>query len=170
MKFEDIPQMTRDGNYRVHVSWKYLEEQIKRDYDDLEIDLDPDFQRAHVWSEEQQRRFVEFKLRGGTGSDELRFNCAGWQNDYRGPYVLVDGKQRLEAVRKFMRDELEIFDGAKFSDFEDSIRVTKTRFIWCVNDLKTRKEVLQWYLDINTGGVVHSDEEIEKVRKLLEKE
>ena len=36
-----------------------------------------------------------------------------------------------------------------------------------VNNLKTRAEVLQWYLDLNTGGVVHTDEEIEKVKQLL---
>jgi hypothetical protein len=37
-----------------------------------------------------------------------------------------------------------------------------------INDLKTKAEVLQWYLDFNTGGTVHSDEEITRVRKMLE--
>ena len=36
-----------------------------------------------------------------------------------------------------------------------------------VNNLQTRREVLQWYLDLNDGGVVHSSDEIERVRKLL---
>ena len=36
--------------------------------------------------------------------------------------------------------------------------------------LKTRKEVLQWYLDFNTGGVIHTDKEINKVKDLLRKE
>jgi hypothetical protein len=39
-----------------------------------------------------------------------------------------------------------------------------------INDLKTKKEVLQWYLDFNTGGTVHTEEEIVKVKKLLEQE
>jgi hypothetical protein len=39
-----------------------------------------------------------------------------------------------------------------------------------VNDLKTREEVLQWYLDLNSGGVVHTEEELNRVREMLEKE
>jgi len=39
-----------------------------------------------------------------------------------------------------------------------------------VNDLQTRAEVLQWYIDFNSGGVVHTAEEIARVKALLEKE
>jgi hypothetical protein len=39
-----------------------------------------------------------------------------------------------------------------------------------MTDSKTRAEVLQWYLDLNTGGVVHTDEEIAKVERMLEAE
>jgi len=37
-----------------------------------------------------------------------------------------------------------------------------------VNNLKTRKEVLQWYIEFNSGGTVHTDAEIQRVKKLLE--
>lgn len=37
-------------------------------------------------------------------------------------------------------------------------------------DLSTRAEVLKLYLLLNSGGVVHSTEEIARVRKLLERE
>jgi hypothetical protein len=40
-------------------------------------------------------------------------------------------------------------------------------FDFIVNDLRTRKEVLQWYLDLNTGGTIHTSDEIEKVKRLL---
>jgi len=39
-----------------------------------------------------------------------------------------------------------------------------------INDLPTRKDVLQWYLQMNTGGTVHTEEEINRVKMLLEKE
>lgn len=172
MDFKDIPQFTRDGNYRVNVSWNYLEEALAG-YQDRKgtacLDLEPDFQRGHVWKESNQRAFVEHVLRGGMGSKEIRFNCTGWMKDFRGPFVIVDGKQRLEAARKFLRNELKVF-GHYFKEFTGSIRMVKTDFIFNINDLETRKEVLQWYLDINTGGVVHTPEEIQKVRDLLAKE
>ena len=34
--------------------------------------------------------------------------------------------------------------------------------------VKTREEVLSWYLDLNSGGTVHTEEELTKVRGLIE--
>jgi hypothetical protein len=168
MNFKDIPRFTRDANYRINVGLDYIEDWINRERSELKLDLDPDFQRSHVWTEKQQERFVEFMLRGGKGCNELRFNCVGWMTSFDGPFVLVDGKQRLEAVRKFLRDELKVF-GQYCSEF-GKLRLADCDFIIMINELKTRKEVLQWYLDINTGGVVHTEEEIIKVQELLKKE
>jgi len=39
-----------------------------------------------------------------------------------------------------------------------------------VNNLKTKAEVLRWYLEMNTGGVVHTQDEVDKARALLEYE
>jgi hypothetical protein len=169
MKWSDIPQLTRDGNYQVHQSWDSLEDWVKRERGELQLNLDPDFQRGHVWSETQQKKYVEFKLRGGKGSDILRLNCVGWMKDFQGPFELVDGKQRLEAVRKFLRDDLKVF-GHHYSEFEGVFYWSDYNFIVQVNSLETREKVLQWYLDINTGGVVHTSEEIDKVKSLLENE
>jgi hypothetical protein len=36
-----------------------------------------------------------------------------------------------------------------------------------VNNLKTEKEVLQWYIDMNAGGTPHTTEEIDRVKKLI---
>lgn len=90
--------------------------------------------------------------------------------------VIVDGKQRLEAIRKFLRGELKAF-GYYIQEFEDYknkegkiVLSYKYELIFHINDLQTRKEVLQWYLDLNAGGVVHTPEELDKVRKLLEAE
>jgi hypothetical protein len=183
MRFEEIPQFTRWANYQVNVSWDYLEkhiESLSAEGSNFVLDLDPDFQRAHVWTEEQQRRYVEYILRGGKASRQLLFNCAGWNSRIKncGPYVLVDGKQRLESVRKFMRGDLSIFHNGfcgnkkplTIHDFENRPRITGADFLWSVNDLETRKEILQWYLDLNTGGTIHTEEEINKVKKLLNKE
>ena len=169
MRLQDIPQFTSDGNYQINQPWDSLEAWLARERDEVEIDLNPDFQRGHVWSELQQIRFVEFCLKGGKGSNTIRFNCCGWMQDFRGPFELVDGKQRLEAVRKFMRNELPAF-GFTIEQYEGKFPFARYDFLIRVNDLPTRREVLQWYLDINTGGVVHTDTEIAKVRDLLEQE
>lgn len=175
MKFTDIKKLTNIGNYSIDVSWISLERHLERWISEKHssLDLNPDFQRAHVWNEKQQKMYVEFKLRGGNGADELILNCNGWMDDFRGPFVLVDGKQRLEAVRKFLRGELAIFhseekpDGYTINDFEDKLK-WNPKFTFSVNNLKTREEVLRWYLELNTGGTVHTDEEINKVKQMLD--
>lgn len=173
-RFRDIPQMTQDAPYAVDVGWDYLECHLERmaetDRGNFSaIDLDPDFQRAHVWTDAQQVAFVEFKLRGGMGSHEIRFNHPGWMSDWKGAFVLVDGKQRLEAVRRFLRDDIPAF-GHRFSEYTDRLRMTDPSFRIMINTLPTRADVLQWYLDINSGGVAHTPDEIARVRTLLEAE
>jgi hypothetical protein len=109
------------------------------------------------------------------GIQERRFSqhCGmmnlGFAQADRGPFVLVDGKQRLEAVRSFLRDEVPVFGGHKCSQLEGRIP-NSAFFYFNVNDLGTNAEVLQWYLDLNTGGVVHTTEELDKVRAMLAQE
>jgi uncharacterized protein with ParB-like and HNH nuclease domain len=133
------------------------------------LDLTPDFQRQHVWTLEQQSAYVEYILRGGMSGRELYFNCVGWMGDYKGPFVIVDGKQRLEAVRKYLRNEIPILNGVYHKDFEDRLPST-AQFILCINNLPTRAEVLQWYLEMNSGGTPHTQEELDKVKFLLQEE
>ena len=169
--FADIPQFTRDGNYQVNVSWNDLQHWIDRNRNDrlFVFDMDPDFQRGHVWTEEQQSRYVEFILKGGKSSRVIYWNCPGWMRDFRGPFQLVDGKQRVSAVLRFLRNELPAF-GYLINEYTGNLRLAREDFLFNVNDLNTRAQVLQWYLDLNAGGVVHTSEEIDKVRKLLDAE
>jgi hypothetical protein len=63
---------------------------------------------------------------------------------------------------------LKVF-GHTFNEFED-IMGWRYDFVIVVNSLATRREVLQWYLDINAGGVVHTEAELQHVRNLLKRE
>ena len=168
-RYRDIPQFTRDSNYHVDISWDYMFNGWLADMvNSANLNIDPDFQRGHVWSENQQIRYCEFILRGGKSSKELYFNAPNWPTMNDKPMVLVDGKQRLEAVRRFMFNEIPVF-GYFCHEFEDRLDMIKARFSVNINNLETDAEVLQWYLDLNDGGVVHTEAELEKVRKMLAK-
>jgi hypothetical protein len=131
-------------------------------------DLNPDFQRAHVCTEEQQSKYVEFILRSGQSGRDIHFNCKGWMRQFDGVLVIVDGKQRLNAVLSFLSDKIPAF-GRLLSGYEDKLPFDAS-FNFHINDLSTRKDILQWYLDLNEGGVVHTAEELEKVKMLLARE
>lgn len=170
MKYEDIKQFIPGGNYCVDVGWDYLTSWMKNQQDYTTVDLDPDFQRGHVWDTQKKQDYVEYVLRGGQSSRDIWWNCAGWQTkDFKHPLVLVDGKQRLTAVTDFLTNNLKVF-GSLRSEFTDRIRMAGPSFRVHVNNLQSRAEVLQWYLEMNAGGVVHTKEELDKVRVLLKKE
>jgi hypothetical protein len=139
------------------------------------LDVNPDFQRGYVWTLEQKQRFVEYMLQGGMSGRDLYFNAPHWNRGDFGPesdhpdswYVLVDGKQRLDAALGFLNNEFPIFDGNYRRDYTDRIRGVISGFKWHVNDLPTREACLKWYLEMNSGGTVHADSELDRVRDML---
>ena len=171
LRFRDIKPFTRESSYEVDVQLNYLEEHIRTYIDDYGLELNPDFQRGHVWTEAQQVAFVEFLLRGGKSGYDVYFNHDHWRMP-RGKgkgdsFVCVDGLQRITACRKFVNNKIKAF-GHYRREYTDSPGLIRLRFH--VNDLKTRAEVLTWYLEFNAGGTIHTEAELDRVRNLLEKE
>ncbi len=181
VRFSDVPKFTHGGSYAVDVGLSLLEGWLERQSSDFLVDLDPDFQRGHVWTEEQHIRYVEFLLRGGQSQLTLYWNHPAYMSDKSAgsdldeQMVLVDGKQRLTACLKFMRNEIPVFGHylREYSDPNDlrgALGMSGARLRMNVNNLQTRREMLQWYLDLNDGGVVHTKDEIARVRGLLDEE
>ena len=167
MDFRDIPQFPR-AHYTIDIEWRRLARFLAEDCEGL--DLNPDYQRAHVWTEEQKRAYVEYILKGGDVARTVIVNAPKWEpHGYEGA-TLVDGKQRLSAILDFMENRLPIFGGNRYCDFTGWIRTVNARVQWSVVILPTRAELLQLYLNINAGGTPHAPEEINRVRELLAKE
>lgn len=169
--FRLIPEYVREGSWQCDFEIDRVLPWLERQNEekDYPIDLDPDFQRPYCWTEEQQIAWLEHILRGGRSGRVLYFNHPGWQGDYGGTLVLVDGKQRIEALRRLMNNEIKIF-GYYFNEYTDKPRGCSSTILINVNTLKTRKEVIDWYLQMNGGGTPHTKEELEKARKLMELE
>lgn len=169
LSYQSLPRFTRNPSYRINVDWHYLESTISHWSNDnlCPIDLNPDFQRDYVWTLEQQIKYVEYALKGGSSGREIYFNCVGWQTTFKGPFVIVDGKQRLHAVREFLANKIPVFGDYYHKDIEGRLPTTAF-FYFSINDLPTRKEVLQWYLEMNTGGTIHTQKEIDKVKQMVE--
>lgn len=77
------------------------------------IDLDPDFQRRERWSPEKQSGLIEsFLLNVPVPPIYLA-------EDEYGQYSVVDGKQRLTAIRAFMTERLQLRELEKFTELEN---------------------------------------------------
>jgi hypothetical protein len=170
-RLRDIPQLIPGGSYNVNVPWHSLE-RFLAGWIEQGLDIDPEFQRGHVWDEAKQIAYVEFVLRGGRSSRTILFNNPNWHitqvPDEDEHFVLVDGKQRLEAVRRFVGNQLPAF-GRLLMEYADELPpMCGPDFVFSMNTLRTKAEVLEWYLQLNSGGVVHTEAELKRVRKLLE--
>jgi len=180
LKLNEIPPLTKSSPYSINVPLDMIEVNIERYANSVckgGLDLEPDFQRGRVWSEQTQVKYIQHLLRGGGSGRDIYFNCAGWMNDFRGQMVIVDGKQRLEAVRKFMRGELKVFptldipecEGFTYKEIENIEYLTGMRIclIFNINDLHRREDILHWYLEMNEGNIAHTHEELERVRRMI---
>lgn len=172
MKFTDIPQLlTNKANYKVDVGFKYFSKTINQYIEEYGLILNPEFQRGHVWAEEQQEKYIEYVLKGGTSGKEIFFNKPSWhckaKTDYD-EFVCVDGLQRITAIMKFQANELKVF-GLYYNEFEGDPREVTTRMSIRINDLQYEKDVLQWYIEMNEGGTPHTKEEIQKVKDMVSK-
>jgi hypothetical protein len=170
-KLADIPQFTR-ANYSVHVEWSYLEKHFETF---PEMELDPPYQRGYVWTQEQQIAYLEYQLRGGISGSDIFWNCTTWDTTMDTPVELVDGKQRISAVLGFLHNKIPAF-GRLFKEYEDhkhGLRAHLARFYFHIHSLTDPLEVVQWYIDMNTGGSVHTPKDLEpafEIRNKLRKE
>lgn len=152
-------------------------------FDRPDLDLNPVFQRGNVWTTEQKIAFVEnFLRRPQAVNRKIYFNDGGLFNQLEkndtndfiaGKWVCLDGLQRLTALLDFM-------DG-KFACFDEKVTWDKIQKApnkhEILNDsnldvyqlyMKTNQEVIEFYIDFNSAGTPHSEDEIERVKKLLD--
>lgn len=169
MKFKDISKFTKTPQYRVDIPLEDFQDQIEKYTSKYNLQLNPDFQRGNVWNESQQIAYMEFLLRGGRTGIDIYFNMAGWMSNWKGDFTCVDGLQRITAILKFINNEISVFNHY-ISDYEDKLRMADCYLTFHINNLQTKSEVLTWYIEMNSGGTIHTESEINRVKKLLNEE
>lgn len=169
MKWNEIPKFKEVGIINpVNYGFVSYVDFIKYQIENYNLQLSPEFQRGHVWTKEQQEKYIEFVLRGGKSGRDFYFN---W-NRKTDEFVCVDGLQRTTAFIRFIAGEIKAF-GQYFNEFSFSKRETggnplpEFRVNVYTNCLESTKEILEWYIDMNSGGTPHTTDEIERVRKMI---
>lgn len=149
------------------------------------LQLTPDFQRGLVWTQEQRVQYIEGLLSGAMGMHGrlITFNCSSYghaldaETDIPG-MVCLDGLQRLSAVRDFIGRkfkvcpalDLEQGEGVEwdyFSDTRYSMERIGNGLIFQILNFVRKKDVLNYYLMLNSGGTAHSPEEIQRITQML---
>jgi hypothetical protein len=131
-----------------------------------QITLNPDFQRRDRWSVEQQSRLIESIFMN------VPIPPVFLGEDKYGSYVVLDGRQRLTAIRDFMNntltlEKLEVWDQLNGTRYQDLVKkgldkhLTR-RFVPAIVILKESSPVVKYdvFDRLNTGGIKANDMEI----------
>lgn len=77
------------------------------------IELNPKFQRRDAWSPDRKSRFIESLILGFPIPQVILAE----RKDKKGAYIVIDGKQRLLAIRQFCAEvEDDVFKNLKLED------------------------------------------------------
>lgn len=137
------------------------------EYDDVYIV--PEYQRNLVWSLEQKQDLVMSVLLGNPICDFLFKEIVDRKND-KFTYYIIDGQQRLNALREFalgnfaLKDgrflkDLNAWDGRSFFEYNTFIGLK-------IRDISLEDEV-KIYPQRNAGGTTHTKAEIELAKEFL---
>jgi hypothetical protein len=158
----DIPKFVSEF-YTMTLEWHALERWITNEIEESNLEINPPFQRGYVWNEEQKIRYVEYILKNGTSSRDIYFNNPIYFHNEKAQaykdYVCVDGLQRITAVRDFMTNKFPVFGQYYRKDFKH--KRFPTGFFNChIAQIIKESDVMQWYIDLNTGGTVHTEKDL----------
>ncbi len=167
----EIQENVPDCTYHVNIGIGWLKKAIKQ----YSVNIDPPYQRGYIWTEEQEKKFVGACLENYNTIPPFWFN---WKNKKfeRDSCEVVDGKQRIKASLRWLDCEIPaVCPCGTIVWYEELDEIdlrgisTGVMFDWNFVELN-RIEVMQFYLRLNCGGTIHTEEDLNRVRKLIENE
>ena len=124
----------------------------------------PPWQRQEVWTVEQSRRFVESQFLG-LGCGYYVITSSDWfDNGDLKPMSawLLDGQQRISALRDFLIGNMTVFGNVLFSGMSlaEQLRFKRISFPCFELDYTDNEDALKELYDrLNFGGTPHSPEQ-----------
>lgn len=129
-------------------------------------DMNPEYQREYVWTEEDKVKLVDSIFRN-IDIGKFVFVHNSYHDEYL--YQILDGKQRIRAILDFYENRFP-YKGKFFNDL--SVRdqnwfCDKTIAVAEV-ERASKQDLLRYFIILNTAGKTMSEEHIQRVRELAE--
>lgn len=159
-----------------------------------QLDMNPPYQRGHVWTDEQRRALIKSWIMGipvgavilnKRDTEEWRKNTGYEATGVGDVWGVVDGKQRIETARMWFNGEIRVplswFHESDVDDWADSLGLVSYRGLalpmqrhqgtsWFLpvieGTLPTPEAEAELFLLVNGGGTVQEPEVMERARKL----
>ena len=131
------------------------------------VDFEPEYQRDFVWSKEQKVALIDSIFRN-IEIGKFSFIKKDYSNDLF--YEILDGKQRLTALREFYENRFTYKDKT-FDElgFRDQIWFKNFNISWGeTEEPEDRKRIYAYFCKLNTAGQPMDPEHLEKIKKMAE--
>lgn len=139
------------------------------------FDLDPEYQRGHVWTEEQKVDLIDSIFKN-VDIGKFTIIRRPWGDDPNKPktqllYEVLDGKQRITAMLDFYLGRLK-YKGMYIHEMHpyDRNHFKNYRISYAETAPLTKEQKYRYFLKLNTTGTPVDPEHIKKVYSMWQKE
>ena len=131
------------------------------------VNMDPEYQRELVWDMDDKLLLIS-SIMNNIDIGKFALIIRDYSHDV---YVeVLDGKQRLNAIREFYEDRFR-YAGKLYSEmcFRDKAHFNDFPLVMLqVPEPKDRKDIYRYFVKLNTGGRPQDPSHIEKIRRMSE--
>jgi hypothetical protein len=146
---------------------------LRENLDLYKTNMCPNYQRDYVWNIEQKQNFVGAFLENCKSIPPIWMNWVSIDHN-RSHSEVVDGKQRINACLNWLDGDFEAIcpcgETVAFKDLNKvdirNINMSVT-FVWNFVELSDI-DVMKYYLKLNSGGTVHSADDLNKVKNMID--
>lgn len=133
------------------------------------VDFEPEYQRGYVWELEDKIALID-SIFNNVEIGKFAFielNSKEWISR-KLQYEILDGKQRLSTLCEFYEGKFE-YKGYKFHELSHKDRYHFTDYSVSIAELgeATEKQVIEYFIKLNSHGKVMDKEHLEKVKQLI---
>jgi cyanate lyase len=132
------------------------------------VDMNPAYQRELVWELEDKVKLID-SIFSNVDIGKFVFRQLPERTSIEAPYYeVVDGKQRLSAIKDFYEDRFK-YKGLTFSElnFRDQAHFETYPISVANVQRATDQQIYKLFVRLNTGGKAVSEEQINKVKELI---
>jgi len=165
-EIEQVEKLQEDEDIRFNYSQRHLESLFYLLYRDVGLDLNPDYQRGNVWSDEQKVSLIESIFKN---IDIGKFTIIKrkYRENFDFLYEVLDGKQRIIAVTEFFEGRFT-YKGKRYQDLHpfDQHHFKSYPVSYAEIEPLNNEQKYRYFLKLNTTGVPHDEEHLDKVREM----
>ena len=169
--WDDVPIYEEDDDIFFNYQQRDMRSLLYMMCKEYGIDLEPEYQRGLVWSDEQKWSLIDSIMKN---IDIGKFTIIRrpWGKNHNKPatpklYEMLDGKQRITTLWEFYTGQFK-YKGLRYHELHplDRSHFKNYRISYAECEPLTDEQKYRYFLKLNTTGVPIEQEHIERVRRL----